>query len=121
MKIPTSDPGTSAILTPTCKTDGLYFNDSNEPEDFKYHFDKDVFESIIDQAKNILVKPSFNSIEKYFDYASNVEKMEELMNDTKYNNIHLIDITSMKETVTESDDDDEETSDFNSDSEFSED
>lgn len=37
-----SDPGTSGILTPFGKIDGLYFDNSKEPNDFEYNFKKDL-------------------------------------------------------------------------------
>lgn len=64
----TSDPGTSALLTPFCKTKGLYFNADNEPESFKYEFDKDV-ENYYGNRKDCLnITPKFDSIEEYYDY-----------------------------------------------------
>lgn len=64
-------PGTSAILTPFCKTSGLYFDATHEPEDFKYIFDKDIDEtlSVDENCYNIL--PSFDSVESYFDFHLN--------------------------------------------------
>ena len=35
-------PGTSGILTPFGKIDGLYFDNSKEPNDFEYNFKKDL-------------------------------------------------------------------------------
>ena len=60
-------PGTSAVLTPFCKTDGLYFSGENDPESFKYTFDKDLMNTFND-VDNITVSPSFNSVEDYFNY-----------------------------------------------------
>lgn len=37
-----SDPGTSGVLTPFGKIDGLYFNNSREPDNFAYDFKNDV-------------------------------------------------------------------------------
>lgn len=65
----TSDPGTSGVLTPFCKTDGLYFNNENEPEGFMYTFDKDINDSLKKKDNgNILVEPKFDSTKNYFDY-----------------------------------------------------
>lgn len=37
-----SDPGTSGILSPFGKIDGLYFNNSREPDEYLYEFKKDI-------------------------------------------------------------------------------
>ena len=64
----TSDPGTSAILTPFCKTDGLYFDGNNEPESFKYLFDKDKTEYFANKNEDMLtISPSFDSVKDYYD------------------------------------------------------
>ena len=72
MKTPTSDPGTSASLTPFCKTDGLFFDSSHEPESFKYEFDKDLHESFDEDS---MVKPSFNTLEDYFNYSLGIDEI----------------------------------------------
>ena len=73
----TSDPGTSAILTPTCETNGLYFDNANEPESFKYEFDKDIYNSIVEpNYDNIFVKPSFDTLQDYFRYALSTEHID---------------------------------------------
>ena len=37
-----SDPGTSGILSPFGKIEGLYFNDSREPDDYEFAFKQDI-------------------------------------------------------------------------------
>ena len=37
-----SDPGTSGILSPFGKIDGLYFNNSREPNDFEFNLKQDL-------------------------------------------------------------------------------
>lgn len=71
----TSDPGTSAILTPFCKTDGLYFDGDNEPESFKYNFDKDITDYFKSNFNGLTVTPSFNSIKDYYDANLNMIEM----------------------------------------------
>jgi hypothetical protein len=39
-----SDPGVSGLITPFCETNGLFFNDKNEPEGFSDSFKNDLFE-----------------------------------------------------------------------------
>ena len=69
----TSDPGTSAVLTPFCETEGLYFDGSHEPEDFKFIFDKAINDEIDTNNDYYNITPSFDSVEEYFDY--NLNKM----------------------------------------------
>lgn len=37
-----SDPGTSGVLSPFGKIDGLYFDNSSEPDDFMYDLSRDI-------------------------------------------------------------------------------
>jgi len=71
----TSDPGTSAILTPFCKTDGLYFDGINEPEEFKYNFDKDVDNYFTHKFNGLNISPSFDSVKDYYDATLNMMEM----------------------------------------------
>lgn len=50
-----SDPGTSGILSPFGKIEGLYFNNSSEPDDFTFDFKKDI--------KNIMDKDGVEYLE----------------------------------------------------------
>lgn len=103
MNITTSDPGTGAVLTPACKTHGLYFNDSNEPENFKYLYDKDVYDSIVKQVSDIYVGGSFDSVEDYFDYhVGLINTQNALSSDMSKNNIHVIEIPD-KDSFTDDD------------------
>lgn len=89
----TSDPGTSATLSPFCKVKGLYFDDSRESEDFKYTIDKDILEYIRMQAANIVASPDFSSVDSYYDYALGNEKVNDLLtSDMTINNLHMIEI-----------------------------
>jgi len=81
-------PGTSAVLTPFCKTDGLYFNGENDPESFKYNFDKDIMETISDNGDlPIKVTPSFNSVEEYFDYHLRTNDVDKTFNISTIENL----------------------------------
>lgn len=64
----TSDPGTSAVLTPFCNTDKLYFDGTHEPEDFKFKFDKMVDTCLCVNPDYYNISPGFKSAEDYFDY-----------------------------------------------------
>lgn len=69
----TSDPGTSAILTPFCKTHGLYFSSENEPEEFKYKFDKEIYDYIDKESDSYKINCPTGSIQEYYDYYLNLE------------------------------------------------
>lgn len=73
----TSDPGTSAVLTPFCKTNGLYFDDVKEPDSFKYEFDKALNDEFLEEHKDdpILVTPDFTSKDTYYDYLEKSSKL----------------------------------------------
>ena len=73
----TSDPGTSAILTPFCKTSGLYFDPKREPETFKYSFDKDVTEYMHNDPNKLLITPSFKSSDDYYDSLHKIKELNE--------------------------------------------
>lgn len=75
----TSDPGTTSTLVPFCKTHGLFFDKSHEPEDFKFKFDKDVYETLIDDDEYYTIGPSFDDVESYFNYHLNINnKMKDI-------------------------------------------
>lgn len=75
----TSDPGSTRTLTPFCNTSGLYFSGENEPEGFKYTFDKDLDKYFRDEDK-IIVSPKFDSKESYYDYE---QSSKDLFNDIR--------------------------------------
>jgi hypothetical protein len=68
--------GVSSIVTPFCKTEGLFFNKDNEPEGFKRSFEKELFNyrkaneegyfvDITDESKE-KVKEVMVNLAKYF-------------------------------------------------------
>lgn len=60
-------PGTSAVLVPTCKTKGLYFDGRNEPEEFKFEFDKYLNDYLNKEDDCLNISPVFDSAEEYYD------------------------------------------------------
>ena len=68
-------PGTSAVLVPTCKTKGLYFDPKNEPEDFKYEFDKYLNDYLEKDDDCLNITPDFESVESYYDMIQNCKDM----------------------------------------------
>ena len=104
-----SDPGTSAILTPQCETYGLYFSPEHEPENFKYVLDKDIYNSIIKQTYDIFITGSFDSMEEYFDYHASVSDTADT------HNIHLIELSpdyTDIESIYDDEDDDESINEY---------
>lgn len=103
----TSDPGTSALITPQCETHGLYFNDEHEPEDFKYKIDKDIYNSIITQAYDIVIGPKYDDMNDYFDYQASIESSHKGISDSVMDcNIHLIEVAPLPTLEDEDDYDD---------------
>ena len=97
----TSDPGTSALITPFCKTDGLFFDGTNEPEDFKFRYDRDIYKYLEDEdCYNI--NPPTDSVEDYFNFTLNNKS---IMKSFKYeerdnlNNLYTIDINIDEEDI----------------------
>lgn len=70
----TSDPGTSRLATPFCETDGLYFENTHEPENFKYDFDKEIYKSLEDECDCIIINPPLESSSEYYDFVYNTSK-----------------------------------------------
>jgi hypothetical protein len=75
-----SDPGTSGLLTPFCKTSGLFFNPDFEPEDFKWSFEKDVTNFRKNNTDGLFIDLSCDNISDYFSmqdlFRENINKME---------------------------------------------
>jgi hypothetical protein len=61
-----SDPGTSGIITPFCKTDGLYFDDAGEPEEFKFNFERDIIEQEKKKGDKLFIDLGYENISDYF-------------------------------------------------------
>ena len=88
----TSDPGTSALLTPFCETHGLYFNADMEPEGFKYKFDKDLHNW--DDPRNIGLR--FENEDGYYKFCNVIENtnfVEREYDETHKEKPYLIEIT----------------------------
>lgn len=69
-----SDPGTSGVLTPFCKTNGLYFNDENEPESFKYEFEKSIYNEMKEKSDETIIYPDYEDSNQYFDQTEKMKK-----------------------------------------------
>jgi len=62
-----SDPGTSGVITPFCETDGLYFDGKNEPEEFKYNFEKDIIDRKRETSDKYFIDVGYENITDYFN------------------------------------------------------
>jgi len=70
-----SDPGVGGIITPFCKTDGLFFEDAFEPESFKYDFDKNVVIFRRETSDVLIVDTSYDNINEYFEAQKRFKEM----------------------------------------------
>lgn len=63
----TSDPGTTAELTPFCKTYGLYFSPEHEPESVQYMLDKDIINTFGCSDDTYNITPGLEGPDEYYD------------------------------------------------------
>ena len=100
-----SDPGTSGLLSPFGKIDGLYFDGSNEKDNFTYEFQKDLAE--IEKQHGIqYIKMDFDSENDFYNALMDMQKYiseNTSLYGTSKNGHYEVVIESEK-----SDDDDEE-------------
>lgn len=69
-------PGTTGVLTPMCKTHGLYFSEVEEPEDFIYEFDKKRYEIFDETDADGFIDISRLGMDEYYD---TLQKMSDIM------------------------------------------
>ena len=68
-----SDPGTSGVLSPFAKIDGLYFDPSEEPADFYFQLMKDLKE--INKKNGIqFVTCEFDNAHDFYEALKSMEK-----------------------------------------------
>ena len=72
-------PGTSGVLSPFGKIDGLYFNNSREPDDFMFDFKKDI--------KKIMDKDDVEYLEIKVDNKDDYHKLLSELSDLNDNTI----------------------------------
>jgi hypothetical protein len=71
-----SDPGMSAVLTPFCETDGLYFSGENEPEDTLYDIGHDMYTYEDGKLKIPIYVPDKNDFYSQCEYLDNLYDSE---------------------------------------------
>lgn len=68
-----SDPGTSGLLSPFAKIDGLYFNSEDEPDDFYFQLMKDLEKKY--EGTNIkFIKCDFESSKDFYKALKDMQK-----------------------------------------------
>jgi HSP20 family molecular chaperone IbpA len=70
-------PGTSGVLSPFSKLSGLYFNDSNEPDDFMFKFKQELKEGLKQEG----VQYIDINVENKVDYYRILHELESFTND----------------------------------------
>ena len=60
-----SDPGTSGVLTPFIKTDGLYLSDKTEPQSFRYELENEINSKLRDEG--YLVVEDYEDEKSFYD------------------------------------------------------
>lgn len=68
-----SDPGTSGLLSPFAKIDGLYFNNEEEPDDFYFRLMKDLEKRYEDEGITF-IKCDFESASDFYEALKEMEK-----------------------------------------------
>jgi len=82
-----SDPGTSGIITPFCKTHGLFFDDSREPESFKCLFEKDLFNyRKTNEPNKCFVSLEYENEEEYLDRINSIRDINNKFRVTRKEN-----------------------------------
>ena len=69
-----SDPGTSGLLSPFAKINGLYFNDDEEPHDFYYQLMKDLEEKYEKDDKITYIKCDFETEKDCYNALMDMQK-----------------------------------------------
>lgn len=73
-----SDPGTSGVLTPFIKTDGLYLSDKTEPQSFRYELENQINDKLRDEG--YLVVEDYNDEKSFYERE---ERYNEVINTIK--------------------------------------
>ena len=71
-----SDPGTSGLLSPFSEINGLYFDDSDEPDDFFFNLSKDVEKRCKNQGVSF-IKLNFDNPNDYYNALKEMERFTE--------------------------------------------
>ena len=69
-------PGTSGLLSPFAKIDGLYFNNDDEPDDFYYQLTKDLEKKYAEKGITY-IKCDFESANDFYNALKDMEKYSE--------------------------------------------
>ena len=69
-------PGTSGVLSPFGKIDGLYFNNSREPDDFMFDFKKDI-KKIMDEDNVDYLEIKVDNKDDYYKLLSELSNFND--------------------------------------------
>ena len=69
-------PGTSGVLSPFGKIDGLYFNNSREPDDFMFDFKKDI-KKIMDEDNVDYLEIKVDNNDDYYKLLSELSNFND--------------------------------------------
>lgn len=72
--------GTSGLLSPYSDMKGLYFDNSDEPDDFSYQLDQDL-QKIMKEKGEVYITVDCNNKDEYFD---NLMKLQEINSEITY-------------------------------------
>jgi len=86
-----SDPGVSGLITPFCETNGLFFNDKNEPESFSDEFKKDVFDyrKNTSTGNNVFISVDVNKMNELRSFIDNCKEKTEFKDELNKSNKKL--------------------------------
>lgn len=76
----TSDPGSSGVITPFCKTDGLFFDGAREPEDGAFEYGNDKIRKRKEMNPEMLFVDPFEKCENIQDVFNQQQKLQEINN-----------------------------------------
>jgi hypothetical protein len=79
----TSDPGSSGVITPFAKTDGLYFDESYEPEDNIYEMEREAMNHYVKSTDDKMVIDVFSKCENITDLFNMESQMKNVMSGMK--------------------------------------
>ena len=102
-------PGTSGVLSPFGKINGLYFNDSREPDEYMYNFKQDI-SKIMKEDGVEYIEILADSKEQYYDI---LDKLADFNN----NNITISGTSKNKEIIIIENDDKDESEEINDENE----
>lgn len=109
-----SDPGTSGVLSPFTKLDGMYFNKEREPDEFRAEFMKDVEKALDDEDVEYIGFNCTNKIDFYnlMDMLEGINRKVTAYGTSKDEYAIVIDNSKMRDSSEDDDSDEPDDSDL---------